>query len=128
MIGYPWESLKEARSTLNAARQLFKDNLADSMQATIVIPYPGTPLFADCKKNNLLLTEDWDNYDMRQPIMKSPISTDDQLKLVRELFYGVLTPQFIWHKIISVKNFSDIKFLSFYAVKYLQKLRDFSSR
>lgn len=128
MIGYPWESLKEARSTLNAARQLFKDNLADSMQATIVIPYPGTPLFADCKKNNLLLTEDWDDYDMRQPIMKSPISTDDQLKLVRELFYGVLTPQFIWHKIISIKNFSDIKFLSFYAVKYLQKLRDFSSR
>jgi len=128
MIGYPWESLKEARSTLNAARQLFKDNLADSMQATIVIPYPGTPLFADCKKNNLLLTEDWDDYDMRQPIMKSSISTDDQLKLVRELFYGVLTPQFIWHKIISIKNFSDIKFLSFYAVKYLQKLKDFSSK
>ncbi|MDD3999192.1 MAG: radical SAM protein, partial [Candidatus Shapirobacteria bacterium] len=72
MIGYPWESLKEARSTLNAARQLFKDNLADSMQATIVIPYPGTPLFADCKKNNLLLTENWDDYDMRQPVMKSP--------------------------------------------------------
>lgn len=128
MIGYPWESLKEARSTLNAARQLFKDNLADSMQATIVIPYPGTPLFADCKKNNLLLTENWDDYDMRQPVMKSPISADDQLKLVRELFYGVLTPQFIWHKVTSIKNFSDIKYLSFYAVKYLQKLRDFSSR
>jgi radical SAM superfamily enzyme YgiQ (UPF0313 family) len=125
MIGYPWESLKEARSTLNAARQLFKDNLADSMQATIVIPYPGTPLFADCQKNKLLLTEDWDNYDMRQPVMKSPISPEDQLKLVRELFYGVLTPKFIWRKIISIRNLSDIKFLAFYAVKYLQKLRDF---
>ena len=127
MIGYPWESLKEAQSTLNAARRLFKDNLADSMQATIVIPYPGTPLFADCQKNNLLLTENWDDYDMRQPVMKSPISADNQLKLVRELFYGVLTPQFLWHKIISIRNFSDIKFLANYAVKYFQKLRDFSS-
>ncbi len=127
MIGYPWESLRDAQNTLNAARLLFKDNLADSMQATIVIPYPGTPLFADCQKNKLLLTEDWDNYDMRQPVMKSPISPEDQLKLVRELFYGVLTPQFIWYKIISIRNFSDIKFLAFYAVKYLQKLRDFSS-
>lgn len=127
MIGYPWESHKEAQNTLNAARSLFKDNLADSMQATIVIPYPGTPLFADCKKNKLLLTDNWDDFDMRQPVMKSPISQQDQLKLVRELFYGVLTPQFLWHKIISIRNFSDIKFLAFYAVKYLQKLRDFSS-
>lgn len=125
MIGYPWENIKQAQNTLNAARKLFKDNLADSMQATIVIPYPGTPLFADCQKNNLLLTKDWDDFDMRQPIMKSPISPQDQLKLVRELFYGVLTPQFLWHKIISIRNFSDIKFLAFYAIKYLQKLRDF---
>ncbi len=128
MIGYPWESLKDAQNTLNAARSLFKDNLADSMQATIVIPYPGTPLFADCQKNKLLLTDNWDDYDMRQPVIKSPISTEDQLKLVRELFYGVLTPQFIGRKIISIRNYSDIKFLAFYAVKYLQKLRDFSSR
>lgn len=125
MIGYPWESLKDAQNTLKAARKLFKDNLADSMQATIVIPYPGTPLFADCQKNNLLLTDNWDDYDMRRPVMKSPISPENQLKLVRELFYGVLTPQFLWHKIISIRNFSDIKFLAFYAVKYLQKLRDF---
>ena len=127
MIGYPWESLKEAQSTLNAAKLLFKDNLADSMQATIVIPYPGTPLFADCQKNNLLLTENWDDYDMRQPVMKSPISPENQLKLVRELFYGVLTPQFIWHKIISIRNISDLKFLAYYSIKYFQKLKDFST-
>jgi len=127
MIGYPWESLKDAQNTLDAARKLFKDNLADSMQATIVIPYPGTPLFADCQKNNLLLTDNWDDFDMRQPVMKSPISSENQLKLVRELFHGILTPEFIWRKIISIRNLSDIKFLAFYTVKYLQKLRDFSS-
>jgi len=127
MIGYPWESLSDTKNTLTAARQLFKDNLADSMQATIVIPYPGTPLFTECQKNHWLLSENWDDYDMRQPIMTSSISSPEQLKLVRELFYGVLTPQFLWRKVTSIRNFSDFKFLATYAVKYIEKLRDFSS-
>ena len=127
MIGYPWEKLKDAQNTLKEARQLFKDLLADSMQATIVIPYPGTPLFSDCQKNKLLLTENWDDYDMRQPIMKSSIDKETQLKLVRELFYGILTPKFLWRKITSIRNFDDLKFLTNYAIKYLQKLRDFPS-
>lgn len=126
MIGYPWETLSQAKSTLKAAKHLFKNNLADSMQATIVIPYPGTPLFTDCEKNNLLLTKNWDDYDMRQPIMKSPISSAQQLQLVRDLFYGVLTPKFLWHKITSIRNIDDIKYLTTYAIKYLQKLKDFS--
>lgn len=127
MIGYPWETRKDATNTLNEARQLFKDGLADSMQATIVIPYPGTPLFAECQKNKQLLTEDWDDYDMRQSVMSSPIPPEEQKKLVRELFYGVLTPKFLWRKIISIRNFTDIKFLATYAIKYVEKLRDFST-
>jgi len=126
MIGYPWEKLSDANNTLDEARKLFKEGIVDSMQATILIPYPGTPLFAECQKNNWLLTDNWDDFDMRQPVMASPIPSSLQLKLVRELFYGILTPKFIWHKLISIKSFDDIKFLSFYALKYLQKLRDFS--
>jgi radical SAM superfamily enzyme YgiQ (UPF0313 family) len=125
MIGYPWEKLENAQNTLAQARELFKEGLADSMQATIIIPYPGTPLFADCQRNKLLLTENWDDYDMRQPVIKSSISPETQLKLVRELFYGILTPKFLWRKIISIRSFDDLKFLSTYAVKYLQKLHDF---
>jgi radical SAM superfamily enzyme YgiQ (UPF0313 family) len=125
MIGYPWERLSDAQKTLKEARQLFKDGLADSMQATIVIPYPGTALFAQCQKNNWLMTNNWDDYDMRQPIMKSPIKPATQLKLVRGLFYGILTPNFIWRKITSIKNFDDIKYLATYTIKYFQKLRDF---
>ncbi len=125
MIGYPWEKLSDAKNTLNEARQLFKDVLADSMQATIVIPYPGTPLYAECLKNNWLLSHDWNDFDMRQPVMKSPIKKETQLKLVRELFYGVLTPKFLLRKVISIRNIDDIRYLTTYAFKYLQKLRDF---
>lgn len=126
MIGYPHETLSQAKNTLNLARSIFQNNLADSLQATILIPYPGTPLFKYCQENNLLLSKNWDDYDMRQSIIKSPIDPKDQLKLVQNLFKGILTPKFIFKKIISIRSFSDIKHLSNYALKFLQKLKDFS--
>ncbi|MBP9817938.1 radical SAM protein [Candidatus Shapirobacteria bacterium] len=125
MIGYPWETRSDAVKTLNEARQLFRDGLADSMQATVVIPYPGTPLFKQCQQENWLTTDDWDEYDMRHPIMKSPISPEEQLNLVHGLFHGVLTPKFLVRKVLSIRNLDDIKHLYTYAVKYLKKLRDF---
>lgn len=125
MVGYPWESKKQAITTLDEARSLFKDGLADSMQATIVVPYPGTPLFDECQKNNWLKSENWNDYDMRLPIMKTPLTDTEQLDLVHGLFKGILTPKFIYRKITSIRNFNDIKHLLNYTVKYLNKLRDF---
>ncbi len=126
MIGYPKETLKQATKTLNLARYIFQNNLADSLQATILIPYPGTPLFQYCQKNNLLLTTNWDDYDMRAPIIKSPIPPKKQIELVQNLFKGVITPKFIFKKIISIRSFADIKHLFNYAFKYFKKLKDFS--
>jgi radical SAM superfamily enzyme YgiQ (UPF0313 family) len=126
MIGYPWENKYDALKTLNQAKKLFQDGLADSLQATIVIPYPGTPLFKECQKNKLLLTTDWDKYDMRQPVMKSSITPLEQRQLIQEIFKGILTPKFLIDKITSIRSLDDIKHLFFYAIKYLQKLKDFS--
>jgi radical SAM superfamily enzyme YgiQ (UPF0313 family) len=96
------------------------------MQATILIPYPGTPLYQQCLDNDWLLTTDWDDFDMRQPVMKSPFTDEEIKKIIRELFHGVLTPKFLIKKIFSIRNFDDVKFLFTYTVKYLKKLRDFS--
>ena len=126
MIGYPWENQSQAQNTLNLAKKLFIDGLADSLQATIIIPYPGTPLFTECQNKNWLTTKNWDDYDMRQPIMKSPLNSQTQLKLVQNIFKGILTPRFIIRKLLSIRNINDLKFLVNYAIKYLQKLKDFS--
>ncbi|MFZ2153325.1 MAG: radical SAM protein [Microgenomates group bacterium] len=125
MIGYPWETKADAINTLNEARSLFKDGLADSMQATIVVPYPGTPLFKQCQENNWLTTLDWNEYDMRHPVMTGPIPPQEQLQLVQSLFHGILTPQFLIRKIFSIRKMSDLTHLFNYAIKYLKKLRDF---
>lgn len=126
IIGYPHESLQQAQNTLDLARNIFRQGLADSLQATILIPYPGTPLFKYCQQKKLLLTKDWDKYDMRQPIIKSSISPTKQVELVQNLFKGILTPKFLIKKILSIRSLSDIRFLSTYAIKYFQKLKDFN--
>jgi len=125
MIGYPWETKKDAQNTLNFAKKLFRQGIVDSMQATIVIPYPGTPLFDYCQKNNLLTTDNWDDFDMRQPVIKSQISSNDQKQIIQSLFKGIITPKFIINKIKSIRSLADIKFLFGYTQKFFQKLKDF---
>lgn len=125
MIGYPWESKKDIENTLNLSKNLFKMGLVDTMQATITIPYPGTPLFNYCQKNKLLLTKNWNNYDMSQAVMKTSISDPEFKKYIQTLFKNIITPHFIINKIKSIHNFSDLRFLINYSYKYLLKLKDF---
>ncbi len=125
MIGYPWEKMSDAQKTLDEAKSLFRDGLADSMQATRIIAYPGTPLFAEAKRKKWLLTDDWDDYDMRQAVMKSPLTHQQQEELIQNLFKGVLTPKFLIRKVISIRSLADIKYLYTYATKFLKKLQDF---
>ncbi len=126
MIGYPWENINDANCTLQQAKTLFRDGLVDSMQATLIIPYPGTPLFNECQQKNLLLTENWDNYDMRQPVIKSSIPPEQINKLINSLFKTALEPKFLLRKIFSIRSYDDVKFLSTYALKFIKKLNDFN--
>ena len=43
MIGYPWESKEEARNTIEFAKKMFRTGCVDTLQATVVMPYAGTP-------------------------------------------------------------------------------------
>ncbi|MFH0876435.1 MAG: cobalamin-dependent protein [archaeon] len=125
MVGYPWESKQDASNTLDFAKQLFRKGLLDSLQATIVVPYPGTPLFEECRKNNWLKTEDWDEYDMSKSVMKCHVSDNELKGMVKQMYKGAFYPGFIARKILSVRNYDDVKHLMRYGVKFLKKLRDF---
>jgi len=125
MVGYPWESKKEACQTINFTRRLFEKGLIDSLQATIVIPYPGTALFAECEKNGWLLTKNWDDYDMRQPVMKTEMSNEEVLELTQGIYKSFLTPKFLLRKIASVRSIDDLKFFWRAGKKLMGHLADF---
>lgn len=129
MIGYPWETKKEAQKTLNFAKRLFEKGLADTLQATIVIPYPGTPLFDQAKKNDWLKTKDWDKYDMRQPILKTEMTDEEIKEMVQGLYKSIFSPQFVFRK--TKEAFSDWDTFKYYlrlAAKFPSKLMDFTKK
>ena len=125
MIGYPWETAEDARRTIALTRSLFDRGWIDTLQGTIVIPYPGTPLFRQCREKGWLRTEDWDRYDMRGPIMRCPIPDDELRALVRGLYESFLTPRFVWRQIRSIRSFSDVAFLAKAGMRVVGPLLDF---
>lgn len=127
MLGYPWESYEDAKNTIAVAKRCFKNGYVDTMQATIVIPYPGTPLYKECIENDWLLVDptDYEAFDMRGPVMKTPFSKEQLYELTQELYSSFFTPQYIIRKVLSIRNLDDIKFLVYSAWKLVGHLLDF---
>jgi len=128
MVGYPWETKEEATKTIQMTKDLFSKGLIDSLQATIMIPYPGTVLFEECKKNKWLKSEDWDGFDMSQPAMKTPMKDEEVMRLTQGIYKSFITPRFLFRKIISIRNIDDLKFFLRAAKAVLGHLRDFMRR
>lgn len=110
MVGYPWESYEEAKETVNFTKWLFQKGYIKTLQATVIIPYPGTELFRQCVENDWLLTHDWDEYDMREPVMKSPISHDQILSLTQGIYRSAITPEFLIKEMMSIRSLDDMKY------------------
>lgn len=130
MLGYPWETEEMAQNTIAVAKRMFKKGYVDTMQATIVIPYPGTPLYKECIQNDWLLVDpaNYEAFDMRGPVMKIPFSHERLMELTQELYSSFFTPQYILRKVLSVRNYDDVKFLVYSAWKILGHLLDFDKK
>jgi anaerobic magnesium-protoporphyrin IX monomethyl ester cyclase len=118
MIGYPWETKEEARTTIEFAKRMFRTGCVDTLQATVIMPYAGTPLYKEAEKNGWLLTKDWDEYDMRKPVLRSPLTAEDTLALTQDLYKSFLSPQFVWNKLTSIRSWEDVQFIG-RGVKYV---------
>ena len=98
MFGHAWEGPKEIANTVALARKLLAKGWAKTLQCTLTIPYPGTPLFKELKANDGLATLDWDEYDMRRAITKTPLASEDEIKCaIRKVYRGFLQPAALWH-------------------------------
>lgn len=125
MLGYPWESYEDAKRTIEVAKYCFKKGYFNTMQATIVIPYPGTPLWKECKETGWLLTDDYEDYDMRRPVMKIPFALEKFLALEQDLYSTFLSPQYMARKILSIRSLHDFMYLFYMAKKLFGHLLDF---
>ena len=109
MFGHAWEGPAEIANTVALARRLLAKGWAKTLQCTLTIPYPGTPLFKELKANGGLATLDWDEYDMRRAVTKTSLATEEQIKCaIRSVYRGFLQPAALWH--LFRRNLFDVGF------------------
>ena len=111
MFGHAWEGPKEIANTVRLARKLLAKGWASTLQCTLTIPYPGTPLFRELEASDGLVTKDWDEYDMRRAITKTPLVTEAEIKCaIQEVYRGFLQPGALWHRLTSTRTLFDFGF------------------
>jgi len=120
---------QDAQNTLNMTKDFFKRGLIDSLQATIVIPYPGTPLFRECQENNWLKTFDWDRYDMKEPVMKTEMADKEIMEMVRGIYSAFWSPEFVIKRLKEgLTNGEKFKYYAFMALKFASRKLDFRAQ
>lgn len=111
MFGYPWEGEQEIANTVRFVRKLLRKGYAYTLQVTVVVPYPGTPLFREMDAAGLLLTHCWDDYDMRRQIMKSGVPEETIKTAVRSVYRAFLHPETVVRRVLSTRDpMADLKF------------------
>ncbi|MBI4317569.1 MAG: radical SAM protein [Chloroflexi bacterium] len=112
MVGYPWETDEEAAETYRFARDLllYKTRLGDSLQASIVVPYPGTPLHRQAEREGWLVVEpgDYDSYDMSRPVLKTNMKAQYWCNRMWRVMYE---PAFIMRTLTSIRSGDDVALL-----------------
>jgi hypothetical protein len=68
-------------------------------------------LFRELKENNGLASLDWDEYDMRRAITKTPLASEDDIKkAIRDVYKGFLQPSALLHRLTTTRNLFDFAF------------------
>ena len=111
MFGHAWEGPEEIANTVKFARRLLASGWASTLQCTLTVPYPGTPLFKELFENDALHTLDWDEYDMRRAVTKTPLVSEAEIKrAVQEVYRGFLQPRALLHRLTSTRTLFDFGF------------------
>ncbi len=128
MFGYPWEDEGQVQNTVNLGKQILKKGWAHTLQATVLIPYPGTPLYKECKENGWLLTERYEDFDQRMPVMKTPMGSEKINEAVQSVYKVAFNPEFLFRRIIGIRSLDDIKFFARAGKQVIGHLLDFSGK
>lgn len=128
MVGYPWEKRKNVEKTLSLAKKLFRENLVSTLQATLVVPYPGTFLFEYCQKNNLLRTDDYNRFDQKEQVIKTEMSDYEIKKMIRKFYFSFVSPRFIFQKVWEMRSWKNAKFILRSVFRVFAHLKDFSQK
>ena len=129
MVGYPWEMRKDALSTFNLAKMLMEKGWAVTLQSTIVIPYPGTKLYAEALENGWFRIDpkDYDCFDMKEPVLSTPdMAPEEVMKICDEIYKVFLSPKYMLKQLVRIRSLRDVKYSVEGFAKVLGHVKDFA--
>jgi anaerobic magnesium-protoporphyrin IX monomethyl ester cyclase len=105
MVGYPWQDEAGVKRTYDVAKEmlLYRPKFGDCLQASVVVPYPGSPLWTAAVNKGWFLIDpkDYDKYDMSEPLMKSQYDNEAWVKRLWKLH---LHPWFLLRSLFTLRT------------------------
>ncbi len=115
MVGYPWETRGDAERTLELARTLMSRGHAEMLQSTVVVPYPGTPLFTEAMEKGWIRFEDpraWERYDMTEPVLTMPdMEAKEIVQMCSDVYKSFITPRYILRQLLKIRKLEDLDYV-----------------
>lgn len=128
MVGYPWETRADALTTLDLARSLMRDGYAEMLQATVLVPYPGTPLYKLAVEEGLFRfnPKEYERFDMREPVFTTPgMSPQEVMDICGGIYKSFFSPRFIIRNIMKVRSLNDVGYILRGGRAVIGHLKDF---
>ena len=125
MVGYYWQTKEQLDKTVSEVKRLMFSGLARTLQVTLCTPLDFTPYHIDCINKKVLLTDDYNDFDMSKLIVKTPIEHDYYYKAVSEIYAIAFSPKFIFQQIKFLFFFKkrDWQFLFTYGLRAIRRVR-----
>lgn len=129
MVGYPWETREDAWETLRMARDLMLNGHAHMLQATVVMPYPGTPLFELCQRNGWIRfdEQDYERYDMTEPVCElTDMDQEEVVQMAGQFYKLYLHPKFLMNQLKHLRSPEDLDYIARGTKAIWGHLKDFA--
>lgn len=131
IVGYPWETRADAMNTLTLARSLMEDGSAEMLQATVLVPYPGTPLYELGIREGLfrVRVDEYERFDMSEPVFRTPdMEPEEVMEMAGGIYKSFLSPRVIFRNLVKIRSLQDISYILRGARAVIGHLRDFLAR
>ena len=126
MVGYYWQTQEQLDQTVEYVRHYMFSGVARTLQVTICIPLDYTPYHMECIQEGVLLTDDYNDFDMSKVIVRTPIPHERYYRAIEQILGIAMDPRFILRQLLFLLKFRkrDWKFLFVYGWRALRRVRN----
>jgi len=125
MVGYYWETKESLNKTVNLVKNLMFKGYARTLQVTLCTPLDYTEYHKECIDKNLMLTGDYNDFDMSKLIVKTPEDHQIYYNAIKEMYLIAISPRYLFRQILYLFYFRkrDWQFLFTYGFRALRRVK-----